>query len=208
MRSREEQLRRYTINIYLSITLTLCISFLLGIVILRSRQEVLIEEPRVPTFSYTNIEEIEDIKPTEKPAKPEYEIVLDDEVIDALSRMVYGETHGALSKTEMSACIWVVCNRADSWNMSLMEVLEQPGQFVGYKLSYPVTDEIRTLVIDVLTRWQIEQQGASEYEVCRTIPKNYYWWNGDAWCTHNIFRDAYDGYYNVWDWSLPNPYGD
>jgi len=208
MYSRNTELDKYTRNVLGSCVCAVLIGFLVGIVMLRSQQTVIVEDRAVTCFSYTNIEEIEDIKPTVKPTKPDYQVILVDEEIDAISKMVWGETHGALSKTEMSACIWVLCNRADAWNMTLMEVLTQPGQFTGYKANNPITDEIRTLVIDVLTRWQIEQQGADAYTVCRTIPNTYLWWNGNATATHNIFRDAFDGNYNVWDWSLPNPYGD
>jgi len=206
MRSREQELRDYTIKQFGLIILAVLVGLLVGIVIARSHQSVLIEEERTPCFTYTNLEEIEDIKPAEEPAKPTYNVIIDDGEVEALAKMVWGETHGILTKTEMSACVWVVCNRAEAWNMTITEVLEQPGQFTGYRCGNPATDELKTLVIDVLTRWQIEQQGADAYTVCRTIPKAYLWWNGDG--NHNYFRNAFDGYYTIWDWSLPNPYGD
>lgn len=198
--TREQQLRKYTMNIYLSLTLTLLISVLLSIVILRSRQ-VVIEEPRVATFSYTNIEEIEDIKP--KP-KPVYEVELNENEIEYISKVVWGETHGALSKTEMSGVIWCILNRVDDTGEGIIATVTRHGQFC-YHYDAPVTDEIRTLAIDVLTRWQIEKQGASESEVCRTLPSDYLWFTGDG--SHNYFRNGFNSK-TYWDWSLPNPYGD
>lgn len=121
-----------------------------------------------------------------------------------ISKLVYGEGRG-LNKTEMSAIIWCVLNRVDSkiFPNTIYEVCSQKGQFHGYKEHFPVWDNIKELVEDVLMRWQNEKCGATN--VGRTLPQSYLFFIGDG--KHNHYMETWKSriYY---DWNLKSPYKD
>ena len=121
--------------------------------------------------------------------------------VDLLAKTVYGEARG-LNALEQSAVVWCILNRVDAYNSTIVDVVTAPNQFHGYNYDYPVTDEIKALVEDVLVRWQMEKLCIGD--VGRTLPKDYMWFHGDG--RHNYFRNAYSGNYTTWDWSLGNPY--
>lgn len=126
--------------------------------------------------------------------------------IPYIARTVWGEARGC-SETEQAAVIWCILNRVDSsiryMPDNIIDVVTQKHQFLGYVETFPVTEEIRKLVIDVLTRWEMEKAGVEN--VGRVLPPEYMWFHGDG--RHNHFRDSYrDG--NRWDWSLDSPYED
>ena len=124
--------------------------------------------------------------------------------IPYIARTVWGEARGC-SKTEQAAIIWCILNRVDSsiryMPDNIIDVVTQKHQFLGYVETFPVTEEIRKLVIDVLTRWEMEKAGVEN--VGRVLPPEYMWFHGDG--RHNHFRDSYRGG-NRWDWSLDSPY--
>ena len=124
--------------------------------------------------------------------------------IPYIARTVWGEARGC-SKTEQAAVIWCILNRVDSsiryMPDNIIDVVTQKHQFLGYVKTFPVTEKIRELVIDVLTRWEMEKAGVEN--VGRVLPPEYMWFHGDG--RHNHFRDAYRGG-NRWDWSLDSPY--
>ena len=124
--------------------------------------------------------------------------------IPYIARTVWGEARGC-SETEQAAVIWCILNRVDSsiryMPDNIIDVVTQKHQFLGYVETFPVTEEIRELVIDVLTRWEMEKAGVEN--VGRVLPPEYMWFHGDGW--HNHFRDSYRGG-NRWDWSLDSPY--
>ena len=126
--------------------------------------------------------------------------------IPYIARTVWGEARGC-SETEQAAVIWCILNRVDSsiryMPDNIIDVVTQKHQFLGYVETFPVTEEIRELVIDVLTRWEMEKAGVEN--VGRVLPPEYMWFHGDG--RHNHFRDAYRGG-NRWDWSLDSPYED
>ena len=126
--------------------------------------------------------------------------------IPYIARTVWGEARGC-SETEQAAVIWCILNRVDSsiryMPDNIIDVVTQKHQFLGYVETFPVTEEIRELVIDVLTRWEMEKAGAEN--VGRVLPPEYMWFHGDG--RHNHFRDSYRGG-NRWDWSLDSPYED
>lgn len=124
----------------------------------------------------------------------------DTDVIEALAKTVYGEA-GICSTVEQAAVVWCVLNRVDAGMGDIMEVVTAPNQFEGYRATNPVEPEIAALVVDVLTRWQIEQTCIGS--VGRVLPSDYLWFTGDG--EHNYFRNDYNGS-AYWDWSLPNPY--
>ena len=124
--------------------------------------------------------------------------------IPYIARTVWGEARGC-SETEQGAVIWCILNRVDSsiryMPDNIIDVVTQKHQFLGYVETFPVTEEIRELVIDVLTRWEMEKAGVEN--VGRVLPPEYMWFHGDG--RHNHFRDSYRGG-NRWDWSLDSPY--
>ena len=124
--------------------------------------------------------------------------------IPYIARTVWGEARGC-SETEQAAVIWCILNRVDSsiryMPDNIIDVVTQKHQFLGYVKTFPVTEKIRELVIDVLTRWEMEKAGVEN--VGRVLPPEYMWFHGDGW--HNHFRDSYRGG-NRWDWSLDSPY--
>ena len=136
----------------------------------------------------------------QEPAKKEYE--LDQDEVNALARTVWGEARGVGSKAEQAAVIWCILNRVDArYADSIIGVITAPGQFAGYSIYYPVTDEFEELARDVLIRWYREKDG--EIDVGRTLPQGYYYFNGSG--GHNWFRQEFRSS-TYWDWSLPNPY--
>ena len=124
--------------------------------------------------------------------------------IPYIARTVWGEARGC-SETEQAAVIWCILNRVDSsiryMPDNIIDVVTQKHQFLGYVKTFPVTEKIRELVIDVLTRWEMEKAGVEN--VGRVLPPEYMWFHGDG--RHNHFRDSYRGG-NRWDWSLDSPY--
>lgn len=126
-----------------------------------------------------------------------------EEEIEALCKCVWGEARGC-SLDQQAGVVWCVLNRVEDERFpnDIISVLEQPGQFDGYNLDYPVDNQIYALVVDVFNRWSIEQESLGS--VGRVLPKEYMWFAGNG--MENIFRDAYNGDYNIWDWSLESPY--
>ena len=126
--------------------------------------------------------------------------------IPYIARTVWGEARGC-SETEQAAVIWCILNRVDSsiryMPDNIIDVVTQKHQFLGYVKTFPVTKKIKKLVIDVLTRWEMEKAGVEN--VGRVLPPEYMWFHGDG--RHNHFRDSYRGG-NRWDWSLDSPYED
>lgn len=125
--------------------------------------------------------------------------------VEALAKMLYGEARGIASDTEKAACVWCVLNRVDDPRFpdTVLEVLEAPYQFAGYSENYPVTEELKRLAADVLTRYHAEKSG--EENVGRVLPAEYCFFTGDG--KHNYFtigwRDT-----DAWGWTLESPYKD
>lgn len=133
-----------------------------------------------------------------------------DEVADinALARMLYGEARGVKSTTEQAACVWVVLNRVDDerWPDSVIEVLSQPHQFGGYKVSFPVEDWARELAADVYDRWTDERETGQD--AGRVIPADYYFWRGSR-DGHNYFRKEFADYSGeTYTFDMESPYED
>lgn len=152
----------------------------------------------LPPQVFAEVEETEQVSDT-------YILQTDEESIIVLCKMVWGEARGC-SAMQQAGCVWCVLNRVDSddpfYPNDIIGVVTQQYQFCGYNPGYPVEPEIRELVEDVLIRWEKEKAG--EENVGRVLPQEYLWFTGDG--VRNHFRDAYSGQFNVWDWSLENPY--
>lgn len=130
-------------------------------------------------------------------AKPEF----DEATVTALAQAVWGEWDGG-DRTEKAAVVWCILNRADNWDSTALAEVTAEGQFHGYNSRWPVTEENKAIVEDVLYRHYLESVGVED--VGRVLPKEYMWFYGDGLDNH--FRDGFRGNYNTWDWSLESPY--
>lgn len=122
--------------------------------------------------------------------------------INYIAKTVWGEARG-LNDTHRSAVIWTILNRLDNggFGKNIVSVITAPKQFIGYRSSNPVTEDIRNLVIDVLERYEREKAG--ETDVGRTLPKEYIYFTGNG--KENRFVAKWKSK-KYWDWSLESPY--
>ncbi len=123
--------------------------------------------------------------------------------VEALAKMLYGEARGVTSKTEQAACVWVGLNRGDNPRFpdTVLEVIEAPAQFAGYSEDNPVTEELKSLAADVLTRHNAEKEGKEN--VGRVIPPEYLFFTGDG--ERNSFTKDWKSA-ETWEWTLESPY--
>lgn len=127
----------------------------------------------------------------------------EQEEIEMLAKLIWGEARGVESTTEKAAVAWCVLNRVDSkgYPNTIEGVITQPHQFVGYDKDYPATEEHKALAEDVLCRWYAEKAGESN--TGRVLPKEYIYFTGDGQRNHFTSEWKSDA---VWDWSLKSPY--
>lgn len=127
-----------------------------------------------------------------------------DEEVTYIAKTVYGEARGS-SKIQQSAVVWCILNRLDNgyWGSSIKSVVTAKGQFHGYSKSFPVTDEIKELVEDVLMRWTMEKMGVQN--VGRTLPKQFLYFSSDKTGLGNVFKTGYHSG-DTWNWDCWNPY--
>lgn len=108
----------------------------------------------------------------------------------AMAKLLYGECRGVKSRAEQAAVAWCVLNRFDNPRFggeTIYDVITAKNQFMGYKESNPVTNDLRELAEDVLNRWHREKMGESP--VGRTLPKDYVYFVG---------RDGHNWFSAVW----------
>lgn len=119
--------------------------------------------------------------------EPEYEMYFTDADVIAVAKMLWGEARGC-TRDNQAMAVWCVCNRVDDPRFpdTILGVVAQPSQFYGYSPSFPVTDELYAVALDVLTRWSLEKQGVT---VERELPSIYLWFTGDG--MQNWFREVY-----------------
>ena len=121
------------------------------------------------------------------------------------AKAIYGESRGVFSLTEQACVVWTILNRVDNWNKSIAAVITAPNQFC-YDEAFPLVDDygrdLVDLALDVISRW--EREHAGEVNVGRVLPIEYMWYGGAN--DHNWFRDGYQKFDNIWDYSLPSPY--
>ena len=151
----------------------------------------------------TNLEISNEVIETLKSEMHTFEYNITEAEIDMIAKTVWGEARGC-GILQQSAVIWCILNRVDAGWGTIAQVITSPGQFYGYHKSFPVEDEIRTLVKDVVYRWKMEKAGCGN--VGRTLPSDYTYFSANRYGTGNVFRNKFDGDYNVWDWNCWNPY--
>lgn len=83
----------------------------------------------------------------------------------------------------------------------MLEVIETPAQFAGYSEDNPVTEELKSLAADVLTRYNAEKSGKEN--VGRVIPPEYLFFTGDG--ERNSFTKDWKSA-ETWEWTLESPY--
>jgi len=145
---------------------------------------------------YTMIVSVEDITEVSE------QITEMDEELDILAKLVWGEARGVESQMEQAAVVWCALNRVDAGydDGTIRGVVTQRSQF-AYTSSAPVTDDLRALAQDVVTRWLLEKQGVED--VGRVLPCEYVYFAGHD--GHNWFRIEYRCR-ERWDWDCTNPY--
>lgn len=127
----------------------------------------------------------------------------DREEVEAAARLIYAEAGEISSTMERAAVVWCALNRvsAGGFPNTLVEVIEQEGQFSAYNDSLPITNQNREIAVDVLTRYHREVQG--EENVGRVLPKSYLYYRGNG--VHNYFTEEFLGW-EVWMFDCENPY--
>ncbi len=125
---------------------------------------------------------------------------IDSRDAELIAKTLYGECRSCAS-VEQAAVAWCILNRADTYHMSVEQVVTAPSQFMGYSARNPVPEDLYAIAADVLERHAREAIG--ETDVGRVLPEDYLWFYGDG--RHNHFRNRYVGG-STWNWSLPNPY--
>ena len=103
-----------------------------------------------------------------------------------LAKTVWGEARG-VSTYEQEKVIWCILNRVDDprFPNTIIGVITAPGQFHGYSSSFPCTDEMYNLALDVIYRWQLEKQGG---ESNRNLGPEYVYFRADSTGLGNVFR--------------------
>lgn len=126
-----------------------------------------------------------------------------NEEINMITKTVWGEARGC-SKLQQSGVVWCILNRVDNgyWGDTVAEVVTAKGQFHGYDKSFPVNDDIKALVKDIATRWQLEKLGCGN--VGRTLPSRFLYFASNGNGTNTFRTSAGSG--EKWDWSWGNPY--
>lgn len=134
-----------------------------------------------------------------RPQRPPYT----EETVTMCAKVVWAEARGIQSKAEQAAVIWCILNRYDAgiYGSSIEEVITAPHQF-AYSEESPATAELIELADDVLQRFWAEKTG--ETNVGRTLPEDYFFFEGDG--AHNHYRTTYEKTGKTWDWSYTDPY--
>jgi len=131
---------------------------------------------------------VEELLPEEERLLPYVPARWTEECVVVISRMVWGEARG-VSRNEQKLVVWTVINRLEHgfYGGSLIGIVRSPGQFHGYSSRFPVTDEIREMVVEVLDAWDRGEAAKVYPPFART--SNYLFFHGDG--RHNWFRERF-----------------
>ncbi len=163
--------------------------------------EEMLELPQETTAPIETMHVTEVATPAVYETEPKF--VPNEDDVEMLAKLVWGEARGVDSTAQKAAVIWCVLNRVDSprFPNTIAEVVTQRHQFTGYSESFPVTSELSGIAEDVLIRWYQEKAGADN--VGRTLPSEYLFFVGDG--VRNYFSEELRSQ-DYYDWSLPSPY--
>lgn len=159
---------------------------LIGLLLIADRYFTVEPEPvEPPERDWGGLKVQQMVAEPEPSEAPEMYFTEDDVV--AMAKMLWGEARGC-TRDNQAMAVWCVCNRVDDPRFpdTILGVVAQPSQFYGYSPSFPVTDELYAVALDVLTRWSLEKQGVT---VERELPSTYLWFTGDG--VQNHFREVY-----------------
>ena len=100
----------------------------------------------------------------------------------AVAKVLYGMRNN--SKEDLRGVINVLVNRAESpmFQASLIEVCEEPYQWVGYYDTNTVTESLYNLAYDTLKAWRDGEP--------RMLDSDYFWFDWTP--TQITFRNTYD----------------
>ena len=156
----------------------------------------------IETISNSNInEETNKSESTEENKEENQKIYYSEQDIIDIAKLLWEECRGVSSTTEQACVAWCVLNRVDKSGNSVYTVVRELNQF-AFDESAPVSEDLYNLAEDVLSRWNDEKNGVEDSG--RVLPVEYTYFYGDG--EHNYFRDAFDGNYNIWDYSWESPY--
>ena len=170
------------------ILITLMCFSLIALLLIADRYFTVEPEPiSEPERDWGGLKAQQMVAQPEPSAEPEYEMYFTEDDVIAVAKMLWGEARGCDLENQIG-CVWIVCNRVDDPRFpdTIQGVVAQPSQFFGYSQSFPVTDELYAVALDVLTRWSLEKQGVA---VERELPSTYLWFTGDG--VQNHFREVY-----------------
>jgi spore germination cell wall hydrolase CwlJ-like protein len=168
------------IAITLAVAILLCAGYVAMISDTSAEQSATLTEE--PTPEQKNVSEDDPVPPRKW--------TYDD--VDVISRMVWGEARG-VSRDEQKLVVWTVINRIENgrYGTSLIGIVTAPSQFHGYSPKFPVAEEIKEMVIEVLEAWDRGEQ-ALIYPPFATTPDYLYFnarrYNGR---NHNFFRERW-----------------
>ena len=170
------------------ILITLVCFALIGLLLIADRFFTVEPEPiEPPERDWGGLRAQQMVAVPEPSAEPEHEMYFTEDDVIAVAKMLWGEARGC-TRDNQAMAVWCVLNRVDDSRFpdTILGVLSQPSQFHGYSPSFPVTDELYAVALDVLTRWSLEKQGVT---VERELPSTYLWFTGTG--VENVFREAY-----------------
>lgn len=160
-------------------------------------------------------------KPQTTPAKAtaavgSYKTLYSQEEAIIVAKIMYNESRGIKSKTELACIVWTIVNRVDAgMGQNVEAVARAKNQFAYTAGAKTISDygyDLVALAKDVMDRWSKEKAGFSN--VGRVLPKGYLWYYGDG--KHNWFfkdfsklkacKKAHKYVGGGWNYSLKSPY--
>lgn len=109
-------------------------------------------------------------------------VVATDEEAEAVARVLYGMRYN--TKEDLQAVVWCIINRVESqiYPSTVVEVCEQPSQWIGYSETNPVVDNLYDIAHEALDTWR---SGGH-----RPFGSEYLWFN---WSSEQItFKTSFE----------------
>lgn len=114
-----------------------------------------------------------------KTAEPE---PINEAHAEMLARLLWAEYRDQTNYNQCAAVCWCVLWRAETWGMTVEEVITAPNQF-AWNPSAPVDAGLYDIAVDVLEKYRGGEEGV--------LPREYLWFSGNG--KYNTFRNAYAG---------------